>query len=216
MSASAPTNNRILSIYNSRKNLLDILERLDYNVSEYSGFSINEIDAMLKQNQLDMLLSNPDTGDKAYIKYLCGGGKASTNATPKVIAEIIEDLYINDTVLEKKDTLILIVDGEPNGPLLDRIKYYYDHSGYFIVVHNIERLMFNILDHKLVPPTTVISEQEVQDLLKKYNISSTKQLPEVSRFDPVSLAICLRPGQVCKIERSSPTAMNSIFYRVCV
>jgi DNA-directed RNA polymerase subunit H (RpoH/RPB5) len=137
-------------------------------------------------------------------------------ATQKLLSEIIEDLYVNETVLEKKDTLIIIIDGEPNGPLLERIKYMYDHGGYFIVVHNIDRLRFNILDHKLVPPTSVISEKEVEDLLKKYNISSTKQLPEVSRFDPVSLAICLRPGQVCKIERNSPTALNCIYYRVCV
>jgi DNA-directed RNA polymerase subunit H (RpoH/RPB5) len=209
------TNNRILTIYNSRKNLLDILETLDYNITEYSGFSINEVDAMLKHNQLDMLLSKPN-GDKAYIKYLCGAKPSSKMANPKAIGEIIEDLYINETVLEKKDTLILIMDGEPNSNLLERIKYYYDHSGYFIVVHNIERLLFNILEHKLVPPTSTINETEVAELLKKYNISSTKQLPEVSRFDPVSLAICLRPGQVCKIERSSPTALTCVYYRVCV
>ena len=210
------SNNRILTIYNSRKNLLDILETLGYDVSEYVGFSINEADAMLKQNQQDMLLSKPN-GDKAYVKYLCGATKASSKmANPKNIGEIIEDLYVNESVLEKKDTLILIMDGEPNGPLLDRLKYLYDHNGYFIVAHNIARLMFNILEHKLVPFTRVISDQEVEELLKKYNVSSTKQLPEVSRFDPVSLAICLRPGQVCKIERKSPTALDCVYYRVCV
>jgi len=209
------SSNRILTIYNSRRNLLDILSRLEYDVSEYEGFSINEVDAMLKQNQLDMLVSTP-SGDKAYIKYLCGVKPSSKMATPKTIAEIIEDLFINESVLEKKDTLILIIDGEPNGPLLERLKYLYDHSGYFLVVHNIARLMFNILDHKLVPPCTTLGETEVAELLKKYNLESTKKLPEVSRFDPVSLAICLRPGQVCKIERSSPTALANTFYRVCV
>lgn len=210
------SNNRILTIYNSRRHLLDILESLDYDVSEYADFSINEADAMLKQNQLDMLLSKPN-GDKTYVKYLCGATKATSKmANAKVIGEIIEDLYINDTVLEKKDTLILIMDGEPNTPLLERLKYLYDHDGYFIVAHNIGRLMFNILQHKLVPKTTSISDHEVEELLKKYNLSSTKQLPEVSRFDPVSLAICLRPGQVCRIERQSPTALQCVYYRVCV
>jgi len=43
-----------------------------------------------------------------------------------------------------------------------------------------------------------------------------KQLPEVSRFDPHSLAMCLRPGEVCQYERKSPTAMKTDYYRVCV
>lgn len=209
---SATTSNRTINIYNSRKNLLDILESIDYEVSEYTGFSMNEIDTMLKHEQLDMLLST-SSGKKAYVRYLCGTKKM---ASPKLIGEIIEDLYENDSVLTKSDTLILIVDNEPNESLLDKLKYWYDHHGYFIVVHNLNRLLFNILRHQLVPPTSVLTEQETEEVLKKYNLSSTKQLPEVSRFDPVSLAICLRPGQVCRIERNSPTAMQNTYYRVCV
>ena len=43
-----------------------------------------------------------------------------------------------------------------------------------------------------------------------------KQWPEISRFDPVAQAIGLRPYQLCKIYRKSPTASVSIYYRLCI
>ena len=62
------SSNRILSIYNSRKNILEILESRGYEVDDYNLFSINEIDAMYKNNQLDMLLTNNKTSRTIYIK----------------------------------------------------------------------------------------------------------------------------------------------------
>ena len=45
------SSNRILSIYNCRKNILEILESRGYDVDDYNLFSINEIAAMYKNNQ---------------------------------------------------------------------------------------------------------------------------------------------------------------------
>ena len=42
---------RINKIYNSRNVLLEQLEDRGYNVDEYVGFSINEVDAMFVNNQ---------------------------------------------------------------------------------------------------------------------------------------------------------------------
>ena len=47
----------------------DILKLQGYDISDYETFSINEIDAMLNNNQLDMLIENPDSKQKSYIKY---------------------------------------------------------------------------------------------------------------------------------------------------
>ena len=51
---------RINKIYNSRSVLLEQLEDRGYNIEEYVGFSINEVDAMFANNQLDMLLSKEE------------------------------------------------------------------------------------------------------------------------------------------------------------
>ena len=47
-------------------------------------------------------------------------------------------------------------------------------------------------------------------------MKTTMQLPEISRFDPQALAMCLRPGQICKFERDSATALKYEYYRICV
>jgi DNA-directed RNA polymerase subunit H (RpoH/RPB5) len=96
------------------------------------------------------------------------------------------------------------------------MKYLYEQEGVFVVIHNIKRLQYNVLEHSLVPQATILTDEEFNDLKVKYNIKDTSQLPEVSRFDPQSLAICLRPGQICKYTRKSVTSMEHDYYRVCV
>ena len=41
-------------------------------------------------------------------------------------------------------------------------------------------------------------------------------IPEISRFDPVALALLMRPKQICKITRSSKTSITFDFYRICI
>ena len=52
--------------------------------------------------------------------------------------------------------------------------------------------------------------------MKKYSLKDVKQLPEISRFDPQALAMCLRPGQICSLNRDSVTALNYKYYRYCI
>ena len=206
------SSNKIVSIYKSRVNLIDILGGNGYNVNDNNIFSINEVDAMYKNNQLDMLLTNPTNNRKVYIKYYL----KAKQIKKQDLDEIIEDLYLIEDVLTKDDTLVIITEDEPNDTIVSKIKYLYEHDDIFIVVHNIKRLQFNILKHSLVPSCQVLLPEEVIALKEKYNLNSVKQLPEVSRFDPQSLAMCLRPGEVCKYYRKSVTAMNAEYYRVCV
>ena len=206
------SNNRILRIYKSRVNILKQLGNQGYNVTDYSEFSINEIDTMFTNKQLDMLVTNENTDQKTYVKYYLD----AKQVRPQYLDEIIEDLFLADTVLTKDDTLVIIIDGEPNETIVSKVNYLYDHDGIFVVIHNISRLQFNLLEHSLVPPIKILTEGETSQLMVKYNLKDITQLPEISRFDPQALAIALRPGQVCEIERKSVTAMKYEYYRVCV
>ena len=58
------TNNRILKLFKSRNTLIDQFDNLDYDISDYSEFSINEIDAMNNHDQLDMTISHRKTDSK--------------------------------------------------------------------------------------------------------------------------------------------------------
>ena len=135
---------------------------------------------------------------------------------PQNLDNIIEEVFYINELLSKKDTLVIISDEEPNDTIVSKMRYLYDHSGIFVVIHNIKRLQYNILDHELVPEITILDETEKEDFIKKYNVRSLKQLPEISRFDPLALAIAMRPGDICRINRDSPTTLLSYYYRVCV
>ena len=204
-------NNQILSVYKSRKNILDILKLQGYDVSDYETFSINEIDAMLTNNQLDMLVEDNETKQKSYIKYY-----SSKQIRPNILDEIIEDLYYIDNVLEKKDNLIIITDDEPNDSILTKVKYLFDHDGIFVIIHNIKRLQYNMLEHNLVPKCDVLNSEEKDKFMKKFNIKDNSQIPEISRFDPQALVMCIRPGDVTKFTRKSITSLENDYYRVCV
>ena len=160
------SNNRVQTFYNSRTNLLQILETLGYDTDQYAGFSVNEIDERMKTMQLDMELQKP-TGETAYVKYLCGNKAPTKMLNAKVLDQIIEDLFVNSDTLEKRDTLIIVIDGEPNDSMHDRLKYLYDHDGYFVVCHNIARLQFNILEHEKVPKSEVATDKEVKEVMQK-------------------------------------------------
>ena len=204
--------NRILTIYKSRKTLIEQLESIGYNMSDYDQFSINEIDAMAMNDQLDMLVKRESDGNKAYIKYLLNIKQLRKDN----LDQLIEDLYDIEAVLDKKDTLIVITNEEPNDPMVARMKYLFDYSNIFVVMHYIKRLQFNILHHELVPKAVVLSKEETNKVMEKYHIQTLDKLPEISRFDPQALVLTLRPGQVIQIYRKSNTALEYNYYRVCV
>ena len=54
-----------------------------------------------------------------------------------------------------------------------------------------------------------------KQLSKFYNIVNDSQWPEISRFDPVALAIGVKPNQTVEIIRSSPTSLTTKYYRLC-
>ena len=206
---------RIINIYKSRKTLLEQLQTQGYQIEDYENFTMNEIDSMLSNSQLDMLVSNSE-GNKIYVKYYFALKQNTKQIKKEVLDNIIEDLYILEEVLTKKDTLIVIIDDEPNDAILTRMKYLYDHDNIFVVIHNIHRLQFNILNHTLVPAMKSLNEKEETEFLEKFQVRDKYQLPQISRFDPQALVVCLRPGTICHIQRSSITAMLTDYYRICI
>jgi DNA-directed RNA polymerase subunit H (RpoH/RPB5) len=208
----------ISKIYNSRKIILELMEEQGYNTSDYANFSISEVNSMKQNNQLDMLLETKEDKDnlekpkkKIYIRYFLTGKLTSKN-----IQEMIDDLFILTETLKKNDSLFIIIKDEPNETMINELKHIWESENIFIAIENIKRLQFNILKHVLVPKHRVMAENEVKEVMRKYNITHINQFPDISRFDPVARVIGLRPGEVCHILRPSKTAIESDYYRVCV
>ena len=200
----------IISIYNSRKNLLEILEERGFSVANYSNFSITDVGILAENNQLDMLLENAAIKKKIYIKYY-----VTKLIKPQNIYDIVEDLFHLESILEKKDDLMIVIKDEPNDTLLENIKDIWVTDQIYISLVNIKRLQFNILKHVLVPKHTILNENEKEIFMKKYNVLNNSQIPDISYFSPVAIVIGLRPNDIVKIERNSRTSIKADFYRIC-
>jgi DNA-directed RNA polymerase subunit H len=223
--ASQNTSSLISQVYKSRSVLLELMKKQGYNTLEYEGFSINEINTMKTNNQLDMILetNNQNTvvdGEvieddknkkKIYIKYYLGKALRPSN-----LQEMIDDLFTVEEILHKKDTLFVVVKDEVNETLINTIKHIWESEKIFIILMPLERLQFNILNHVLVPPHRVLSESEKIEIKTRYNINNDNEFPDLSRFDPVAQAIGIRPGEVCEIIRPSKTAISAYYYRICL
>ena len=73
----------------------------------------------------------------------------------------------------------------------------------------------DIEKHELVPKHIILNEQEKEELLKNYGIS-LRQLPRILVSDPVIKLLNGKLGDVVKIIRKSPTAGETIYYRVVI
>jgi len=208
----ALSSTRIQTIYKSRNTILELLKAQNYDTTDYSEFSINEIDIMHSNSQLDMLIKHIDNNRSVYIKYYL----TAKQLRPTNLDEMVEDLYIIENVLTKADTFIIIVNEEPNDTIIEKIKYLYEQKGIFIVMHNIARLQYNILKHQYVPEMRILSKTEEEEIKTKYNLMDTSKLPEISRFDAQALVMNVRPGDVCHFKRMSPTSLFTDYYRICV
>jgi DNA-directed RNA polymerase subunit H (RpoH/RPB5) len=213
------TSSLISAVYQSRTVILEQLATQGYETADYSGFSVNEVNTMKTNNQLDMILEKTEKEGKegkegktkTYIRYYL-----TKSLRPANLQEMIDDLFNVEEVLSRGDTLFIVVKDDVNDTLVNTIKHIWEHDKIFIIIQTLKRLQYNILNHTLVPPHHILPAPQVQKIKERYNIMSDAQFPDISRFDPVAQAIGIRPGQVCEILRPSKTAISAPYYRICV
>jgi DNA-directed RNA polymerase subunit H (RpoH/RPB5) len=198
-------------IFKSRSVILSLLASQGYEVDDYTQFTMTEVSTLVLNKQLDMLVENPSTGAKTYVKY-----HISKNIRPANIKEYAEDLFTLEQLLGPDDGLVIVVNDDPNDTLTRTIKNLWETNRQYVSLYSIAALQFNILEHEKVPEHTRLTEQEKADIYLTYRIKDDSQVPEISRLDPVALAICLRPGELCKIIRPSKTAVTAPYYRLCI
>jgi len=199
----------ILTIFNSRKIVLEQMKSQGYNVEDYENFSMNEVNSMNAANQLDMLIEN-ERHQKIYIRY-----HLDKTIRENDVTALMQDIFGSGT-LSDDDILYIIVKDDINETLTGKIRNIWDNENKYIILISLKRLQFNILTHVLQPKFRIMLPNEIVQIKTKFNVMDDNQFPDISRFDPVSKAIAIRPGEVCEIIRPSKTAIETIYYRICV
>lgn len=70
-------------------------------------------------------------------------------------------------------------------------------------------------DHVYVPKHEIITKKEAEEVLKKFNCKAT-ELPLILVTDPAIVGLGVKPGDMIKVTRNSPTAGESSYYRYVV
>lgn len=82
---------------------------------------------------------------------------------------------------------------------------------------DLRELQYNVTHHELVPPHEVVrDEAEISRILAENNARSKLHLPLIAHTDPVARYLGVRPGQLVKITRPSPSAGEYVLYRTCI
>lgn len=76
-------------------------------------------------------------------------------------------------------------------------------------------MAIDITDHKAVPEHRKLDEEEAEEILEKYG-ADKDEIPQIERTDAALKQIDVEVGDVIEIERDSPTAGKTTYYRVVV
>lgn len=204
-------------LYKSRTNMIYYLTEMGYDCSSYEYFSMEELDVIQKNGNLDFMVVKGD--EKCYVKYMTedSNTKNPANSVKKLnISNIIDSMFTQEGVLTEKDTLVLITNDYSVDSIHKALKNIWELKQIYVVLFDLKQLQLNVLKHRLVPKHVKLSALEKTELYQTLNIEEDKQLPEISRFDPVAKTLFLRPGEVCRITRFDKISYTNEFYRVCV
>ena len=72
-----------------------------------------------------------------------------------------------------------------------------------------------IPDHVYVPKHEIMTKDEDENVLQKYNTKPT-EMDLIYVSDPAIKSLGVKPGDMIRITRKSPTAGESIYYRYVV
>ncbi|MFB6159249.1 MAG: DNA-directed RNA polymerase subunit H [Candidatus Nanohalobium sp.] len=73
-------------------------------------------------------------------------------------------------------------------------------------------MAIDVRDHRAVPEHRKMSEEEVEDVLQKFDAEKS-DLPKIERTDAALKQMDVEAGDVIEINRESPTAGKTTYYR---
>ena len=137
----------------------------------------------------------------------------------RIIYDLHPKFKVNDIkrLLEFKGTILLVSAEKPSTLAMKGLHEAADQSGNSIEVFQIDRLLFNVAAHSLVSKHEPIrDEKEIEQIMKMHNARSKLQLPLIYNTDPMACYLALKPGELVRITRHSPSAGEYYSYRYCI
>ncbi|XP_007011114.2 PREDICTED: DNA-directed RNA polymerases IV and V subunit 5B [Theobroma cacao] len=193
--------------YLARKTVWEMLKDRGYNVADSElTRSITEFRSVfgdqpdLERLRISVSLrSNPSK--KILVVFM------GTNDIRKATVCALKGQILNESL----SGLILILQSKMNSFALKELKNF----PFKVELFKIADLYVNITKHFLMPKHEVLTAEEKQKLLKKYQLED-KQLPQMLQTDPIARYYGLEKGQVVKVTYSEEFVQFHEQYRCVV
>ena len=185
-----------------RNVIIEMLEDRHFIVpKEFKNINDETLKHLYYIDKFDIFCKHETNESKIYVKF-CNYSRIK----PTIIKEYLETIFSNS--LDKlKDTLILILAEEPTNTIQKILNKYNCET------FSIDKIQINITKHVLVPIHQLATDEEVNELKRKYNLKSELQLPLISKNDSVIRYYNFPTNKVCKIIRPSKTSIKQVYYR---
>jgi DNA-directed RNA polymerase subunit H (RpoH/RPB5) len=194
------------------------MESRGFETAKYRNISPKEVEAMsVAQNTLNMILPHKDVEGKAVHVVYSLSRMTSRQKVTSTIQDYITSLRIEDNT----DTELVLLINDPVSDMHHSVALQYtvgDNKGIRVVsIFCIYNIVNNPLEHVLVPPHTIVPQEEHPRLMESLMIQSKGQLPMIKfHQDMIARCIGLSPGDIVKIDRPSISTGIYTTYRVCV
>lgn len=173
-----------------------------------SGVSHQDIVNTLKTSEDKSYLCKDQYGNFICIAYI------SENETNGNVGKN-DILNILDTLMKPNNCqrCLLVLDNvKLTAAAKNDIMAYF--PSYIFESFESTNLQFNITKSNLVPKHEILSNEETEKFLKKFNIAKS-EMPKILYDDPVARYLGMLPGQICKITRISENGGKLKFHRLC-
>ncbi len=95
-------------------------------------------------------------------------------------------------------------------------RYVADTQRPLIQIFEMRHLQFDISAHRKVPKHRILTEAEIQDVMKEFHIADIKKIPKIDSQDPMAKWIGARPSDVLEITGMCLASGENRRYRYCL
>ena len=191
------------TLFKIRRTVLEMISDRKYIIPLSENIDFEEFIIKYNNKNLDIHILDENKGN-IYIHF---------HNEPKSIAKSDLKNLVSSLVQKYEDEnikIIILLKEKGNGSILKELfKEEYKNVEIFMN----KNLIFNITHHEYVPKHTILSKEEENEVLQKYNLTKNK-LPKILKSDPVARYYGMKNDQICKILRKSPEVGEAIYYRL--
>lgn len=113
--------------------------------------------------------------------------------------------------------MVIVTPTKPSESVLDIVREHIsDKANPLVQLFYQSHLNLDISKHRKVPKHRILTEAEIQDVMKEFHISDIKKIPKIDSQDPMAKWIGARPSDVIEVTGMCLASAENRRYRYCL